>query len=88
VDKESEGFSYLRQKLPRVRPKRGKEFSSVHKLHNCEAKKREGIFVGPQIAQLFEDHDFSTKLNSTESRAWNAFENICRNFLSTEKAEN
>jgi hypothetical protein len=58
------------------------------KITQSEAKKREGIFVGPQFAQLFEDHDFSTKLNSTERRAWKAFENICRNFLSKEKAEN
>jgi len=24
---------------------------------------KEGIFVGPQITQIFEDQDFSTKLN-------------------------
>jgi hypothetical protein len=40
---------------------------------------KEGIFVGPQMT-LFEDQDFSTKLNSTERRAWKAFENVCRNF--------
>jgi len=72
VDKESEEFGHLRQTLPAV----------------SEAKKKEGIFVGSQIAQLFEDHDFSTKLNSTERRAWKAFENICRNFLGNAKAEN
>jgi hypothetical protein len=32
--------------------------------------------------------DFSKKLNSTNRRAWKAFENVCRNFLGTEKAEN
>jgi hypothetical protein len=72
VDKESEGVGYLRQKFPRV----------------SEAKKKEGIFVGPQIAQLFEDHDFYTELNSTERRAWKTSENVCRNFLGNEKAEN
>jgi hypothetical protein len=45
VNKESEMFSYLRRELPTI----------------SEAKKKEGIFVGPQIKQLFEDQDFSTK---------------------------
>ena len=49
---------------------------------------KDGIFVGPQITQLFKYQDFSTKLNSTKRRAWKAFENICRIFLGTEKAEN
>jgi len=49
---------------------------------------KEEIFVGPQIAQLFEDQYFSTELNSTEGRAWKSFENIFRNFLGEEKAEN
>jgi len=31
-----------------------------------EAKMKEGIFIGPQIRQLFKDQDFSTKLHSTE----------------------
>jgi hypothetical protein len=47
---------------------------------------KEGIFVGPQITQLFEDQDFSTKLNDTEKRAWKAFKNECRNFLGKEKS--
>jgi hypothetical protein len=50
VDKESKGFAYIRQKFSRI----------------SEAKMNEGIFVGPQIKQLFEEQDFSTKLNSTE----------------------
>jgi hypothetical protein len=37
---------------------------------------KEGIFVGPQIKQLFKDHDSSTKLNATDRRAWKAFENV------------
>jgi len=28
------------------------------------------IFVCPQIIKLFEDQDFSTKLNFTERRGW------------------
>jgi hypothetical protein len=37
---------------------------------------KEGIFVGPQIKQPFGDHNISTKLNATDRRAWEAFENI------------
>jgi hypothetical protein len=49
---------------------------------------KKGIIVGPRIKQLFEDHNFSTKLNATERRAWEAFENDYRNFLRNEKAKN
>jgi hypothetical protein len=35
---------------------------------------KERIFVRPQITQLLEDKDFSTKLNSAERSAWKAFE--------------
>jgi len=37
--------------------------------------------LNSQIKQLFEDQDFSTKLNSTERRAWKAFESSYRNFI-------
>jgi hypothetical protein len=42
------------------------------------AKIKEGIFFGLQITQILEDKDFSSKLNSTEIRAWKAYENICK----------
>ena len=54
---ESEGSGYLRQKFPKI----------------SSAKKKERIFIGPQIRQLFEDQDFDAKLNSTERRACKAF---------------
>ena len=54
---------------------------------NSEAKMKEGILIGPQIKQLFEDHDFSTELNAAERRAWEALENVCRNFLGNERME-
>jgi hypothetical protein len=53
MDNENEGFAYLRQKLRKI----------------SETKMKEGIFVVPQIKQLFEDQDFSTKLNDTARRA-------------------
>ena len=70
VHKESKGFVYLKQKFPRL----------------SEAKMKEGIFVSLQINQLFKDQDFSTKLSSAKRRAWNAFENVYRNFLASEIA--
>ena len=57
VNKESEGFAYLRLKFSKI----------------SEAKTKEGIFVGPQITQQFEDQDFSAELNATERRAWKTF---------------
>jgi hypothetical protein len=52
IDEESEGFDYLRQK-----------FLKIH-----EAKKKDGIFFGPQITQLCEDNEFNKKLHSTDRR--------------------
>jgi len=72
VDKVGQGFGYLRQKFPNV----------------CDAKLKKCIFIHPQMKQLFEDQDFSTKLNSTQRRAWKSSENACRNFLGKEKEEN
>jgi hypothetical protein len=62
-------FACVRQKFPNI----------------TEAKMKEGIFVGPKITQLFADQYTDTVLNSTERRAWKAFENLCRNFLGNEK---
>jgi hypothetical protein len=52
MDKENEGFARLKQKFPKL----------------SEAKMKEGIFYGPHIKQLFEDHDFRTKLSATERK--------------------
>ena len=71
TDEQSEGFDYLRQKFPKIR----------------EVKKKGGIFVGPQVTQIFEDQDISIKLNSTDRRGWKAFENVCRNFTGNKTAE-
>jgi len=44
-----------------------------------EAKMKAWIFVGLQIKQLLEDQGFYRK------RDWKGFENVCRNFLGSEK---
>jgi len=73
MGKEREGFAYLRQQFPKI----------------SKTQMKVWIFLGPHIKKkLLEDHDISTKLNGTERRAWKAFENVCRNFLGNEKAEN
>jgi len=63
MDKQWEGFAYLRQKFPKIN----------------ETRIKEGIFAGLQIKQLFEDKDLSVNLCSTDRRAWKAFENVFRN---------
>jgi len=41
----------------------------------------------PQLRQLFDDKDLSTKLNATERRTRKTFEKVCRNFLCYKKGE-
>ena len=52
-----------------------------------EAKVKEGIFVGPQIRQLFNDSIFMEHLKPKEKRAWVAFRNVHMNFLSNRKSD-
>jgi UDP-N-acetylglucosamine:LPS N-acetylglucosamine transferase len=49
---------------------------------------KEGIFVCPQIAQVFKEQRFGKILNSTKITAQKAFENICRNLHGNAKAKN
>ncbi|GBM14241.1 hypothetical protein AVEN_167323-1 [Araneus ventricosus] len=60
MDKTGDGFNFLKTKFPRL----------------SEAKIKEGIFVAPQIRQLFKDSTFMKHLNRKEKRAWLAFK-IC-----------
>ena len=53
MNKEGEVFEYLRQKFPRI----------------SETKIKEGIFVGPQVKQLFQVADLKNKFNAAERRA-------------------
>lgn len=72
MDRDGEAFKHLKSKFPRI----------------SEAKIKEGIFVGPQIREIFKDQMFKSKLNEKERRAWVAFENISHNFLGNKRAEN
>jgi len=57
MNKAGEGFDYLRQKFPWI---------SEPKINN-------GIFVGLQVKQLFQDPNFKNKLNAAKRIAWDAF---------------
>ena len=72
MDKTKKAFTYLRDK-----------FSAI-----SEAKLREGIFVGPQIRQLFQDNIFNNLLEGKEKRAWDAFKLVATNFLDNDRADN
>jgi len=64
MDKESEGFAYLRQKFPKT----------------SEAKMKAGIYGGPQIKQLFDHQYFSPKLYRRKSLEgiWKHLQKISR----------
>ncbi|KAI6661434.1 hypothetical protein LOD99_13306 [Oopsacas minuta] len=64
-NEEGEGFKYLKDKFPKVR----------------DAKIKEGIFIGPQIRELFKDLNFEACLNSVLKTAWNSFKSLNENFF-------
>ena len=72
MNKDSEGFMYLRGKFPKT----------------SDAKIKEGIFIGPEIRKVMLDDNFDEKLNDIEKSAWIAFKNVCHNFLGNAKSEN
>ncbi|GBO37671.1 hypothetical protein AVEN_214237-1 [Araneus ventricosus] len=72
MDKTGDGFNFLKTKFPRL----------------SEAKIEKGIFVGPQIRQLFIDSMFMKHRNRKEKRAWLAFKNVCMDFLGSKKSDN
>ncbi|KAJ4446493.1 hypothetical protein ANN_13189 [Periplaneta americana] len=57
MDKNGEGFAYVRNMFPKP----------------SETEVKEGIFVGPQIRKLLKDESFEKKLNVEEQEDWNAF---------------
>ena len=72
MDKSFAAFHYLKAKFPKV----------------SEAKIKEGIFIGSQIRSVLRDTDFEALLNPIKKTAWQAFRNICCNFLGNHKSEN
>ena len=72
LNKEGEGFKYLREVFSKL----------------SDAKLREGIFVGPDIRKLLKDENFDMKLNNVELEAWKSFKDVVHGFLGNNKAEN
>ena len=72
MDQSGSGFEYIMAKFPEV----------------SEAKKKEGVFIGPQILRLMKDQAFEKTLNKAELRAWCAFKKVCQGFLGNQKAQN
>jgi len=54
MNKEGRGCDYLRQKVPCI----------------SEAKTQEGIFISPQVQQLFQELNFTNKLYAAKRRTW------------------
>jgi len=71
VNKHDKGFEYLREKVPKIRG----------------AKLKEGIFIGPQILEIFNDL-CEHVLTEAEKSAWLTFKAVCLNLLGNVKVEN
>ena len=53
-----------------------------------EAKVKEGVFTGPQIRDVLKDSTFPSRLSEVEREAWEAFQDVCSNFLGNHKSPN
>jgi hypothetical protein len=69
MDKTGRGFEYVKNK-----------FSNV-----SDARRKERIFIGPQIRELMQDKKFDEDLNETERNAWFPLKRICKDFLEIKK---
>lgn len=71
LDKDGDAFKYLAVKFPRI----------------SEAKRNEGIFVGPQIRELMKDDKFVTQMKPIEVTAWINFKSVVDNFLGNKRSD-
>lgn len=69
LDKDSGCFQYIVQKFPAL----------------SYEKKREGVFIGPQIRKLLLDDEFEHTMTSVEHDAWISFRDVVNNFLGNHK---
>jgi hypothetical protein len=67
MDRNGDGFQYLKLKFPIL----------------SDARIKEGIFVSPQIRELLNDEHFESVLHSLELEAWKSFKNACEHFWAT-----
>jgi len=72
LDVKGLAFTYLCGKFPRL------TFEKV----------KAGMFIGPQIRQLFKAQQFEVVLSGKEKAAWQSFETFSNGFLGNFKAAN
>ena len=72
LNKEGECFKYICGKFPGL---------TIEKL-------KAGIFNGPQIRKLMNDHEFPSFMSKEEFYAWDAFVKVVKNFFGNKKASN
>jgi hypothetical protein len=70
LDRNGPAFSFLCEKFPRL---------SMEKI-------KAGVFISPQIRQLFRDPQFHLILSDDEKAAWNSFRHVTTGFLGNVKA--
>jgi hypothetical protein len=67
----------------------GPAFSFLcEKYPRLSKKKIKGVFIGPQMRQLFRDPQCDLGLSDDEKAAWNAFQHVATGFLGNVKAIN
>jgi len=49
---------------------------------------KEGIFIGPQIQDVFKDEYFDKLLQGDEKAAWDSFKFLVKGFLGNRRAQN
>ena len=69
LNKEGSCFKYICGKFPGL---------TIEKL-------KAGVFNGPQIRKLMNDHEFPSSMSKEEFYAWDAFVKVVKNFLETKK---
>ena len=72
LDRDGETFQEMRSIFPKL----------------LEAKITAGVFVGPQLRQMFASETLENKMTAVEKRAWFAFKNVVAGFLGNNKEEN
>lgn len=71
TDQDGPAFNYLKTKF----------------LRFSEAKIKEGVFIGPQIRELFKDGNFDQIIQGDEKSAWCSFKHVANNFLGKNNAD-
>ena len=72
LNKEGACFKYICGKFPSL---------TIEKL-------KAGIFNGPQIRKLMNDHEFPSSMSKEEFYAWDAFVKVLKNFFGNKRASN